>query len=165
MNIHICHSKIMSHVFEHLWYWICTNIVHINYNMKFIFFCMNLWKLDFTWNLYKPMKLGKFVMWLFYCVAGWCFFMLLMDVPSCCSCLFHLVVSHSSITLLVIPPLHFWLVFFHVTFHYVAYCSLCCLLFFCVAWSLFHCLICCFYFVALLNCCLVLVVLLHCCIA
>ncbi len=25
-------------------------------------FCMNLWKLDFAQNLYKPMKLGKFVM-------------------------------------------------------------------------------------------------------
>jgi hypothetical protein len=148
----------MSHVFEQIWCWICTNIVHINYNMEFIIFCMNLWKLDFTWNLYEPMNLGKL----------WqdCFTVLLVGVFSCCSWLFYCVVSCSSITLLVIPPLHCWLVFLHVMFHDIAYCS----------FVLFIVLLCCmvivplcnllFCFVALLNNLVVLVVLLfHCCIA
>ncbi len=34
--------------------------------MEFMWFYMNLWKLDFAWNLYKPMKPNKFViMWHF----------------------------------------------------------------------------------------------------
>jgi hypothetical protein len=35
MNIHICYSKIVSHLFEYLKYWISTNIVHINHSMEF----------------------------------------------------------------------------------------------------------------------------------
>jgi hypothetical protein len=31
MNIHICHSKAMSHMFGYLKYWIHTDIVHINH--------------------------------------------------------------------------------------------------------------------------------------
>jgi hypothetical protein len=61
MNIHACYSKKMSHPFECLRYWICTNIIHINHNMNLCNFCINLWKLDFTQNLYKLMKLHKFV--------------------------------------------------------------------------------------------------------
>jgi hypothetical protein len=48
MNIHVCYSKIVSHLFEYLKYWISTNIVHINHSMEFVQF------------LYKPMKHGKF---------------------------------------------------------------------------------------------------------
>jgi hypothetical protein len=144
MDIHIYHSKIMSHVFEHWWYWIRVNIIYINYNMEFIFFCINLWKLDFTKKNYEPMKLGKFVMWLFYSVVGWCFFTLLMDVPSCCSWLFDHVASCSSITLLVIPPWMFGWCFFMWCSIALLIAPLCYLLFFCVAWSLFHCVICCF---------------------
>jgi len=45
MNIHICHSKTMSHQFEYLKYWIHTNIIHLNHNMVFIRF------------MYEPMKI------------------------------------------------------------------------------------------------------------
>jgi hypothetical protein len=62
MNIHVCHLKKMFHLFEYLRYWICTNIIHINHNMKLCYFCINLWKPDFTQNLYKPMRPSKFVM-------------------------------------------------------------------------------------------------------
>ncbi len=44
IHIHICHSKKMFHPFEYLKYWIHTNIIHINYNMKLLLF------------LHKPMK-------------------------------------------------------------------------------------------------------------
>ncbi len=44
MNIHICHWKKMSHLFEYLKYWIHTNIIHINYNIKLM------------WFLHEPMK-------------------------------------------------------------------------------------------------------------
>ncbi len=53
----------MFHSFDYLKYWIHTNIVHINHNMKFMGFC------------YKPMKLDKFMtMWylLFNLELGTC---------------------------------------------------------------------------------------------
>jgi hypothetical protein len=47
MNIHICHSKTMYDPFNYLTYWICTNIVHINHNMKFMWFLYELKKIEF----------------------------------------------------------------------------------------------------------------------
>ncbi len=52
----------MYHPFKYLGYWICINIVHINLTWNSCNFCMNPWNPNFTQNLYKPMKLGKFVM-------------------------------------------------------------------------------------------------------
>jgi hypothetical protein len=61
MNIHACYFLKKFHPFEYLRYWICTNIVHIKHNKNFCKFFTNLWKLDFTQNLYKLMKLHKYV--------------------------------------------------------------------------------------------------------
>jgi hypothetical protein len=40
----------------------CTNIIHMNITQNSCDFYINLWKSHFTQNLYKPMKLDKFVM-------------------------------------------------------------------------------------------------------
>jgi hypothetical protein len=62
MKIHICHSKTMSHLFEYLRQSICTNIVHITITQNLYDFRTNLWKTYFAYNLYKLIKLFKFVM-------------------------------------------------------------------------------------------------------
>jgi hypothetical protein len=62
MNIHVCHSKTMSHPFEYLRYRILINIIHMNHNMEFMWFLYKPRKPNFAQNLYNPMKHGKFVM-------------------------------------------------------------------------------------------------------
>jgi hypothetical protein len=62
---HSCMS-FKNNVSSILRYWICTNIIHINHNINLCDSCTNLWKPGFTWNLYKPMKLCKFVMYPYF---------------------------------------------------------------------------------------------------
>jgi hypothetical protein len=62
MNIHMCHSMAMSHPFGYLTYYTHTNLIHINFSTKFMWFLYETMKTKFALNLYEPMKHSKFVM-------------------------------------------------------------------------------------------------------
>jgi hypothetical protein len=52
----------MFHLSEYLKYKICTNIIHISCNTKFVRFSYEPMEIGFYKNLYQLMKLNKFLM-------------------------------------------------------------------------------------------------------